>query len=709
MKSHAVPLAPHRLSPAVLALGVTGASALSAVAGLALADAARAAVDIPPGVFVVDEAQVLTPAQENEISQAIDDLRRSEGQGLYVLYVDDFGDAASSGEFIAEVAQDKGIGDQESILAIAVESRQVGFDAHQANSIAPLQQEISAEYILPAMPAPGDDDWVTPALSAVEGIADATDGSLSGSAESGESGSGGAGGWLAGGLVAAALAGGGIALASRTRKKKSAEVRPARGAQGPRDPLDEMSVEALRTKAGSLLVAADDAIRSSEQEVGFALASYGEESVETFRKDIEIAKDHMRESFQLQNQLDDHIPDTEEQQRAWLKDIIARCEAVGASLSAHQKEFNDLRHLEDSADSALEDLRARADQVAETVSGAEQQLVELHGQYADSALVEVTDNATQARERLQFVQAAVSKAEQSLATSDRSTAVLAIRAGEEAVAQTVTLVEAVAKARQHLDQSMENLQVGVSQTTQDLAQARALVDSGQHRELAGPIAGVEQTLGLVKAGFSSGRPDPVDLLKQLEKAHRQLDAPLAGIRDRQEQERRAASALQSAIMQAQAQIDGTQDFIAARRGAVGSQARTKVAEAERTLQQAVRTSGQDPVTALNLANQASSLADRASQLAQQDLSSWGGGYAGAGYGHGGHRGGYGHGGGAGGSFAGGLGGAILGGILMGGLFGGDHDGGGDWGGGGFGGFGGGGLGGGDFGGGGFGDASGGSF
>jgi TPM domain len=709
MKSHAVPLTPHRLSPAVLALGVTGASALTVVAGLVLADTARAEapVDIPPGEFVVDQAQVLTSAEEDEITQAIDELQAQEGQNLFVVYVDEFtdenGQPMDRQEWVTEVAENKGAGSQDSVLAIAVDTRQYGFGATQANSIEPLTGEVIQEYIQPVMPDPGEDDWVTPALSAVDGIADAADGNVSGSAQSGEGG--GAGGWLAGGLVAAALAGGGIALASRNRKKKALEGQSARGTQGPRDPLDAMSVEELRTKAGSMLVAADDAIRSSEQEVGFALASYGEQSVVTFRKDIEIAKDHMRESFQLQNQLDDHIPDTEEQQRAWLKDIIARCEAVGASLSAHQKEFNDLRNLEDSADSALEDLRTRAAGVADTVSGAEQQLVALHGKYADSALVEVTDNATQARERLQFVQAAVAKAEESLASSDRSTAVLALRAGEEAVAQTVTLVEAVAKAGQHLDQSMENLRVGVSQTAQDLAQARALVDAGQHRELAGPIAGVEQTLRQVKAGINSGRPDPVDLLKQLEKAHRQLDAPLGGIRDRQEQERRAASALQSAILQAQAQIDGTQDFIAARRGAVGSQARTKVAEAERTLQQAVRLSGQDPVTALNLANQAASLADRASQLAQQDLSHWGGGYAGAGYGHGGHRGGYG--GGAGGSFAGGLGGAILGGILMGGLLGGDNDGGGDWGGGGFGGFGGGGLGGGDFGG--FGDVGGGSF
>ncbi|MFB9071024.1 hypothetical protein ACFFX0_07395 [Citricoccus parietis] len=252
---------------------------------------------------------------------------------------------------------------------------------------------------------------------------------------------------------------------------------------------------------------------------------------------------------------------------------------------------------------------------------------------------------------------------------------------------------------------MENLQTGVNQSQQDLAQAQALVEAGQHTELAGPAAGLQQTLSRVRSEIAAGRPAPFRLLQSLEQAHRQLDAPLSGIRDRQEQERRAASALQSTIRQAQAQIDGTQDFIAARRGAVGSQARTKLAEAERTLQDAVRLSGQDPVTALNLANQSSSLADRASQLAQQDLNQWGG-YAGAGAGYGG-RGGYG--GGGGGGFGAGLGGAILGGILMGGILGGDNDHG-DWGGGGFGGFGGGGgLGGGDFGGGGFGDFGGGSF
>ncbi|MGM7668829.1 TPM domain-containing protein [Microbacterium sp. A93] len=707
MKSQAHAVPSRRLSPAVLVTSALAASGLVMVCGVALADAARAEapVDIPPGTFVVDEAQVLTSAQEQEITQAINELRTEEGQNLFVVYVDEFTDESGQpmdrSAWLTDVATAKDLGSTDSILAVAVDTRSYAYSATQANNIAPLTGDIINEYIVPELPAVGEDDWERAALATVAGVEDAADGRVNG-----PDAGGGAGGWIAGGVVVVALAGGGYALMRRNKTKAAQQGQSARGAQGPKDPLDEMSVEDLRTKAGSMLIGADDAIRSSEQEVGFALASYGEDSVRTFVKDIETAKDHLRESFKLQNQLDDHIPDTEAQQRSWLKDIIARCTAVNETLSAHAAEFDKLRDLEKDAGPALQSLNTRADEVALTVAQAEQTLVDLHARYADIALAEVTDNATQARERLEFVRAAAQKAEQSLAASDPSTAVLAIRAGEEGVAQTATLVEAVGKAQRNLESALENLQTGVNQSQQDLAQAQALVAAGQHPELAGPAAGMEQTLTRVRSEIASGRPAPFRLLQSLEQAHRQLDAPLSGIRDRQEQERRAASSLQSAILQAQAQIDGTQDYIAARRGAVGSQARTKLAEAERTLQEAARLSGQDPVTALNMAHQSSSLADRASQLAQQDLNQWGGGYAGAGAGYGG-RGGYG--GGRGGGFGSGLGGAILGGILMGGILGGDGDHG-DWGGGGFGGFGGGGgLGGGDFGGGGLGDIGGGSF
>lgn len=705
---------PVRLSPAVLAAGALTGAAVTVGSGLALAPAAHAVVDVPPGSFVVDEAQVLSSAEESQLTQDIASMRTEDGQNLYVIYIDRFTNPDNPDQWAKEAAESIGWGSNDSVLVVAVEQRQYRFAAHDRNVIDRYEDAIRQDYIVPALnEALDQNDWTLPAAAAITGLESAAQGA-------------GRPGPRRGpdtdperrrrrGRVGCRRPGdrrtGGRWHRPDQPKEEGQGQHPESGGgvrSGAQGPLDELTVEELRNKAGSMLVAADDAIKSSEQELGFAMAAYGDESVTTFRTDIDAAKAHMMESFKLQHQLDDHIPDTEEQQRAWLKDIIARCEAVGASLSEHQQEFNELRDLEKNAPAALSALEQRAGELAEPVSEAERRLVDLHSRYADSALVEVNDNARDARERLEFISSAVAKARQSLESSELSTAALAIRAGEEAAAQVTTLVEAVGKASDHLDRTMQNVTTGVRQTAQDLAQAQALVNAGQHPELAGPIAGVEQALRSVKTGMASGKPDPIDLLHDLENAHRQLDAQLGGIRDQQEQSRRASAQLQQAILQAQAQIDGTQDYIAARRGAVGSQARTKLAEADRTLQQAVQLSGSDPVTALNMAQQAGALAERASRMAQQDLNDWGGFDGGGSFGGGGYtrRGG----GGFGGSFGGGLGGAILGGILIDSVLGGrsDHS---DWGGGGFGGFGGGGLGGGDFGGGGFGggDFGGGGF
>jgi hypothetical protein len=80
------------------------------------------------------------------------------------------------------------------------------------------------------------------------------------------------------GVVAA---GAGTYLYLRNRRKKAAQASSASyGPQGAElDPLASLSVEELRRKSGSLLIEADDAIKSSEQELGFAEAQYGEAAV----------------------------------------------------------------------------------------------------------------------------------------------------------------------------------------------------------------------------------------------------------------------------------------------------------------------------------------------------------------------------------------------------------------------------------------------
>ncbi|HSL37278.1 MAG TPA: TPM domain-containing protein, partial [Arthrobacter sp.] len=474
------------------------------------------------------------------------------------------------------------------------------------------------------------------------------------------------------GVVAAGGAGAYLYLRNR-RKKAAAGAQAGYGTQGAElDPLAGLTVEELRRKSGSLLIEADDAIKSSEQELGFAQAQYGDAAVGNFTKALQDAKGHMSESFKLQQQLDDHIPDTEEQQRTWLGEIIRRSEAALASLQEQKADFDSLRELEKNAPQALAAVSAGASEAEAKIASAERSLAELRAKYAESALVQVGDNINQAKERLAFVQNASVTAQEKLSAGEGSLAAVAVRAAEESLHQTNVLIGAITKVAGSLDEARSGLESAVVDTSQDLAQARALIQSGAHPELAGPVAAVEAALAQVKAEIQGGKIDPIATLERVETAHQSLDGALSGIRDQQEQTRRAQASLQQSIMSAQAQISATSDYITARRGGVGTEARTRLAEAQRNLDYALSISRTDPVTALQYAQQAHSLAAQAAQQAQSDVDHFGG-YANQGYGRGGMFGGGG---------GGGLGGAILGGILINSILHGGGGGGGGWGGGG---------------------------
>ncbi|WP_434993652.1 TPM domain-containing protein [Arthrobacter sp. Ld5] len=667
-------------------------------------------VTFPSGDYVIDNAGVLSAEEEAELEAAIADLQSSQGFTLRVAYVDTFENPSNDVQWAEEVAVANASSADEAVLAVAVEQRDVGLVAGEQSGVFSSVQEIRNDYVIPELAV---DDWLGGGLAAVEGIDQALAGGTSnggtapdGGASDGGSGLGGL--VLVGGLVAVAGAGGYLLLKNRgagsaQRKREEYGYGPVPSAEGEIvDPLAALSVEELRKRAGSLLIAADDAIKSSEQELGFAEAQYGAEAIATFAQDIAAAKQHMGESFKLQQQLDDHIPDTEQQQRQWLGEIIRRCEDVNASLQEHKEDFDALRELERNAPDALLRAQAAADAARTRFSAAEQTLTTLQGRYLETATTQVSDNIEQARERLAFVGSAATEAQSRMAEGDTGRAVVAVRAAEESVHQSTVLLDAIDKRAEELAAAERELERALPDSEQDLAQAQAMDRTGQYRDLAGPIAALQSAVSTVRQERQNGRSNPLALLQRLEAAHAQLDAALGGVRDQAENTRRAQDALQHALITAQSSISGTADYIRARRGGVGSEARTRLAEAERNLDYAVDLQRSDPVTALSHAQQATMLAEQAAQLAEQDVDGFGGGM-----GMGGRYGGRG---------GDGMGGALLGGILLGGLLngggfgGGHHDGGGfgggfggdggSFGGGGFGGFGGGGGGFGDFGGGG---------
>jgi hypothetical protein len=672
-------------------IGLTGMLALPATAAWA-----ENPVTLDPVTKIVDTAGVLG-GKKADVETAIKKLGTDHAMTLHVVYVKKFENPTDGTAWAAQVAQKANLRSNAMVLAVATDPsvRQYQLSKPSGSKITDAQRDTIVKSAVD--PQLRNGDYAQAAIDTAAAIGDAAGGG-SGNVPSGD----GAGTAVLVGVGVVAAGGAGTYLYLRNRRKKAAQASSASyGPQGAElDPLASLSVEELRRKSGSLLIEADDAIKSSEQELGFAEAQYGEAAVGNFTKALEEAKAHMSESFKLQQQLDDHIPDTEEQQRTWLGEIIRRSEAALASLQEQKADFDSLRELEKNAPQALAAVDSGAAAADAKITNAERTLAELRGKYAESALVQVSDNITQAKERLAFVQNASSTAREKLDAGEGSLAAVAVRAAEESLHQTNVLLDAISKVSGSLDEARKGLEAAVVDTSQDLAQAKALIQSGAHPELAGPVAGVEAALAQVKTEIQGGRIDPIATLERVEAAHQSLDRSLSGIRDQQEQARRAQASLQQTIMSAQAQISATSDYITARRGGVGTEARTRLAEAQRNLDYALSISRNDPVTALTYAQQAHALAAQAAHVAQSDVDNFGG-YANQGYGRGGGM--------FGGGGGGGLGGAILGGILInsilngggGGGWGGGHSDGGGWGGdAGGGGDGGGGDWGGDFGGGG---------
>lgn len=471
---------------------------------------------------------------------------------------------------------------------------------------------------------------------------------------------------LIGAAILAIIGAGAVWLAGGRRQNRLISGKPGRQQipgsahdQQP-DPLDTKPLDQLRQEAGSMLIAADDAVRSSEQEVLFAQASYGDDQVKVFQEDIAQAHEYLTESFRLQHRLDREPPEQEHEARDLVKRIFANCEKINETLESHRQEFEGMRNLErdprpaiDELNRQLTDLPARRERVETSLSTLEQK-------YTEDALIQFRDNLAQSAERLQRAAAARDSAEQAAEAGNTNDAVVAIHTGEEAAADAANLIDSMEQNEQRLEQARRNLDVGLAQTEQDVAQAKATREAGQAPELAGPIAAAETAMARVRTALASqNKIDPLELLQSLELAHRELDEPLNSVRDRQAKDRRARETLDTELLTARNQVQSSADYLRSRRHRAGSTARTRMAEAERCLSEAQSFADSQPSRALEMATQAKTLAVQAAQIAQREsaeenmqgmgggiggpgtlpggsFGGFGGGY-GVGYGRGGYR------------------------------------------------------------------------
>ncbi|WP_152978065.1 TPM domain-containing protein [Curtobacterium sp. S6] len=380
------------------------------------------------------------------------------------------------------------------------------------------------------------------------------------------------------------------------------------------------SVADLRARAGSLLVSTDDAIAHAEQEVAFAQAQFGEDQIRPFHIAIDQAKAHMRRSFQLQNQLDDDIPDTEEDQRTWLNEIIAGCTSAQESLKQHEENFSSLRQLERRAPEALDELDADILTARGSIPSWTERYSALKEHYASEATSSVSENLGEAEDRLAFAEHVARQARQALNSGDSSEAVVNIRSGEEAVGQATGLLEAIGHASDELDRADKALSEATAQAKTDLAETSSLMQRGAFSDLAGSTASVESVVQEIEAARQRGPIDPLALSRRLSESRRELDKGLESIRDQNQRDRAARETLAHTMLSAQARLTSAADYVRSRRGGIQSEARTRLREAERHVDEAEKLRVSDPSGALNHANQAIRLAEDAQRIAMGDVS-----------------------------------------------------------------------------------------
>ncbi|MFC0581351.1 TPM domain-containing protein [Micrococcoides hystricis] len=576
-------------------------------------------VSIPPGTFVIDEAGVLGEDAE-DLTEQIRDLQRDEGATLFVVIVDRFSNPSNSADWAARVANMKNMGTNDSILAIAVEDRQFVFDAADNGPYQSDEQTISSRYIQPKL---AQLDYLGAAEAAVEGLKDAADGSVGAGSAGSRGGSGMGGVIVMGALVVAAVVFGFMFM--NRRKRGPGQLPHRTEPQQPADPYDTIPIPELRTHVGSRLVQADDAIKTAEQEIGFAEASYGAGSVEVFKNDVAAAKEHMRACFQLQSQLDDHIPDTEQEQRSWLKEIMQRTDEVIRSLQQHESDFAQLRNLEAQAPQALAQLEGITTQLRDQSQRAERTLADLDGRYSAQALANAHDSLRQGADLITFVQEKTQAARHNLDNGDQGQAAWQIHEAENASQQLKEIYTSIESLPQDLQRAAELLDAELAEATQHISEAQEYMQRTQvDPALPGRVSALEAKVNQIRQSLPSDAP--VQELAELEELDHQVDQALSPLRDEHQRMQQASRELDGAIARAETYIQNANDFIRHRRGAVAHQARAKLEQAERALTAAVRLRTENPVNALDHAKNASILASQAQSIAENDYDNFHGGY-----------------------------------------------------------------------------------
>lgn len=368
-----------------------------------------------------------------------------------------------------------------------------------------------------------------------------------------------------------------------------------------------------RTDAGVALVRADTALREGIDELGYAVAQFGEDRTREFKAALDTARADLDKAFRFQQRLDDVEEDSDRQRREWTLKIKALATRVSTTVSAEAARFETLRRSEADAPETITLLRRNLAAAQDRRAKSAATFAELKKTYTDETIAVVAGNLDAADAALAKAGEAVDAAEKGLAANSVNAVTEQLAASEAGIREAAQLLDAIDRRRDELAKAVAGIRDIDAEEKAALEAARALRDAPPDPDsgaaVNAAIAELEEELVLVA---KKGKRDPVADLDRLVDASDRLDIAVAAARNQQRRLEGARSALAGALVSARTQLAAVSDYIGSHGGSAG--ALTRLAEGQRELLLAENEA--DPVAALDAARRAQTHARDADALAR---------------------------------------------------------------------------------------------
>jgi predicted nucleic acid-binding Zn-ribbon protein len=591
------------------------------ITALLVAPSAAAQPPLRLSNYITDEAGVLSGPGRGAIQSATGKLYSDRRIQLWVVFVDNFsGQPAVSWAENTRAASD--LGDFDAVLAVATVDHSYAFLVpNRVQTISAGQvDDLRRNQIEPALRR---GDWSGAAIAAANGL------------NRGQEPTNFTPLLIALGVIVVVVLVLLVFMRYRRRRRRAAQLAAAKrvDATDP-DALAALSLGALDDLSRWKVVDVDNAVRTSANELALTIEEFGEQRTEPFTRAVNNAKAALAQAFTVRQQLDDAIPETRAQRRELLTQVIVSAARADRELESQQDAFEEMRDLVVNAPSRLDALTQQMVELTARIAPAEQRMTNLHNEFDAAALTSVATNVGTAKDRLDFADQNLTQARDLAArpvSGEQSGLVDAVHAAESSLGQARALLDAVDSAASDIRHAVATLPSLIADIQSGIERADVQLQSAQKtkaphiRDLAGARAAAAKALD---AARTSGSADPFGAFTEVTKADADLNRLLATVAEEQETAERLTRTLEQALFTAQSRVHAVSEYIDTRRGSIGPEARTRLAEASRQLEAAQDNRASDVSEAIAYANNAGTLAAQAQSLANADVQSAQRAYAG---------------------------------------------------------------------------------